>query len=366
MAIEAVFFDGETARDRVVTLRKVDNDLEFVGADTPLTRWSIKGLHPIDPPTPGQPFRITHDSRPGTRLVLRDQFFIDGLIAQNKHLRGGYGWRHIWHVLGWTVTGLAGAAAVGYVVLTILPGQVAGMLPDSWRNRAGDQVVKSLVGDAKRCQSRGGNEAVTAMVAALAEGKSDLPPVSVEIYDLPVLNAFATPGGRIILTRQLLSEAESPAEVTGVLAHEIGHVAYLHPESQLVRVAGLQILISTVTGGGGTDYTANVAGLAALLRYSREAELQADAYARDIMEAGSIDPTGLKKFFEKIMKLEKFMIPDSDDNSKKSLFDKIGNIFSTHPGTEDRIKNIVPLPVDKKPVVIMTEAQWMALKNICD
>lgn len=365
MAIEAVFFDGETARDRVVTLRKVDNDLEFVGADTPLTRWSIKGLHPIDPPTPGQAFRITHDNRPGARLVLRDQFFIDGLVAQNKHLRGGYGWRHVGHVLGWTIAGLAGATAVGYFLLTVLPSQVAGMLPDTWRNRAGDQVVKSLVSDAKRCQSVGGNEAVAAMVAALAEGKPDLPPVSVEIYDIPIMNAFATPGGRIIITRQLLNEADSPAEVTGVLAHEIGHVAHRHPETQLVRIAGLQILISTVTGGGGGDFTANVAGLAALLRYSREAELEADAYARDIMEAGSIDPMGLKRFFEKLVKLEKTMLPDSDDNSKKSVFDKIGNVFSTHPGTEDRIKNIVPLPADKKPVVIMTETQWLALKNIC-
>ena len=366
MSIDAIFYDGDTARDRAVTLRKVDNDLEFVGADTPLTRWSIKGLHPIDPPTPGQPFRLSHDNKPGARLILRDQFFIDGLVAQNKHLRGGYGWHHIGQVLGWTVAGLAGAAAIGYFVLTVLPSQVAAILPDSWRNRAGDQVVKSLVGDAKRCQSPGGNEAVAAMVSVLAEGKADLPPMSVEIYDLPVMNAFATPGGRIIITRQLLAEADGPAEVTGVLAHEIGHVAYRHPETQLVRIAGLQILISSVTGGAGSDYTASVAGLAALLRYSREAETEADAYARDIMVAGSVDPMGLKTFFEKIKKLEKGGLPEGDDDGKKSIFDKIGNVFSTHPGTEDRIQKIEPLPADKKPVVIMSDVQWLALKNICN
>ena len=153
MMIEAVYFDGETARDRAVNLRRVDNDLEFVGADTPLTRWSIKGLHPIDPPTPGQPFRITHDHKPGARLVIRDESFIKELIGQNKHLAGGYGWHHIGQVLGWTVAGLAGAAALTYVALTVLPHQVAKLLPDSWRNRVGEQVLHSVVGTAKRCQS---------------------------------------------------------------------------------------------------------------------------------------------------------------------------------------------------------------------
>ena len=365
MSIEAVYFDGETARDHMVTLRRVDGDLEFVGGDTPLTRWSIAGLHPIDPPTMGQPFRITHDSKPGGRLILRDQNFIDELISQNKQLKGGYSWRHVGQVMGWTAAGIAGAVVIGYVVLTVLPNQVARVLPDSWRNRAGDQIVQSLVQDAKRCQSEEGNGAVAAMVAALAEGTTDLPPIAVEIYDIPIMNAFATPGGRIIITRQLLKEAETPAEVTGVLAHEIGHVAHLHPEAQLVRLAGLQVLISAVSGGGSGDFTKNIAALAALLRYSREAETEADAYAREIMVAGSVDPTGLKNFFGKILKLEKSSSSLNETQGEKSALDRIGNVFSTHPGTEERINHIMPLPKGKVAVPIMTDAQFKALQNIC-
>jgi beta-barrel assembly-enhancing protease len=364
MTIEATYFNGEIARDHSVTLRRVGSNLEFQGKDVALTSWSIAGLHPIDPPTSGQPFRITHDQKPGARLIIRDQAFIDDLVAQNSHLKGGYSWRHIGHVLGWTAAGFAALALFGYVAMTVLPQQVAGLLPQSWRNNMGNQVVTSLVGTAKRCETTGSTSATAAMMTALAESGTDLPPVSIEIYDMSLVNAFAAPGGRIVLTRGLINEASDPSELTGVLAHEMGHVYHLHPEAQLVRFAGLQILISTVSGGGGGDLVTNAAGLAAILRYTRDAEREADTFARDVMTKAKIDPMGLKAFFEKIMKLEGGK-PAEPDKTPSAL-DRIGNVFSTHPGTEDRIKEIQPLPPGVTPVKIMTNEQFEDLKKACE
>ena len=54
-----------------------------------------------------------------------------------------------------------------------------------------------------------------------------------------------------------------------------------------------------------------------------------------------------------------------EPDAKKSIFDTLGNAFSTHPGTEDRIKLIEPLPAGQSPVQIMSEEQWKALKAIC-
>lgn len=363
MTIDAVYFDGEIARDHAVSLRRDGSSLEFQGHGVPLTTWSISGLHPIDPPTPGQPFRITHDQKPGARLILRDQAFIDDLVAQNSHLKGGYSWRHLGQVLGWTAGGLAALGLFGYFAMTILPQQVAGLLPQSWRNNMGTQVVGSLVGTAKRCETPGSQSATSAMLSALAESGVDLPPVSIEIYDLSLVNAFAAPGGRIILTRGLINEATDADELTGVLAHELGHVYHLHPEAQLVRFAGLQIIISAFSGGGGGDLVTNAAGLVAILRYTRAAEAEADGFARDVMGKAKVDPIGLKHFFEKIMKMEGATPTDTKKNA--SALDKIGNVFSTHPGTEDRIKEIQPLPPGVTPVKIMTDEQFKALKTAC-
>jgi beta-barrel assembly-enhancing protease len=363
MRVDAVYFDGETARDNVVTVRLIDKSLEFTGDQTPLTKWTIAGLHPIDPPSPGQPFRITHDQKPGARLIIKDQTFIDDLVRLNSHLKGGYSFRHVGQVLGWTAAGLAALGILGYISMTVLPQHVVKILPSDMKNTWGKQVVSSVVGTSRRCETPDSKAAVSAMVAALAEGGSELPPVSVEVYDMDLVNAFAVPGGRVILTRGLINKASTPAEVTGVLAHELGHVFHLHAEAQFVRVSGLQVLVSLVSGGTSTDLVTTAAGLAAILRYSREAEKEADEFARSVMETASVDPMGLKSFFEKLMKLEGGGVKDSDGTA--STLDRIGNVFSTHPGTEDRIKEIKPLPAGKSPVQIMTDAQWQALRKAC-
>ncbi len=367
MAVAATFFDGETAHDRPVTVERISNELQFSGENTPLTRWSIAGLHPIDPPSPGQPFRLTHDSQKGSRLILRDDAFINDLIASNRALRGGYSFRHLGQVLGWTVGGLAVAVALGWFAMSFLPQQLAHLLPDSWRNRVGEQVISSLVEKARKCETSAATGAWSAMIAKLAEGNSSLPPISVSVYDVPIMNAFAAPGGRIVFTKELLRQAETPDEVVGVLAHEIGHVAHLHPEAQMVRLAGLQILISAISNGGSGEWAGNIAALAAIFRYSRDAEREADEYARSTMAAASIDPMGLKHFFEKVLKLEKGK-PDSTQTpsaTKPTALEKIGDVFSTHPGTEQRIKDIQPLPTDHVPAKVLSEEQWKALKAVC-
>jgi beta-barrel assembly-enhancing protease len=364
MAIPAVYFDGQTARDRAVTVVLEGENIVFSGSDVAETRWNIAGLHPIDPPAGGQPFRITHDAQPGARIVLRDEAFIQTLIAANKNLKGGFSWSHLKQVLGWTVGGIATAAAFGYVVVSYLPQQAAGWLPDSWRDRVGSQVVNSLVGDARQCHSPEGDAAKSLMIAALAEGNPDLPTLSMEIYDMPLLNAFAAPGGKIVFTREILQKAEVPEEIAGVLAHEIGHVHHRHSEAQMIRLTGMQVLLSIITGSDGGTLGSNVAALAAIMSYTREAEREADTYAQSALQNASIDPLGLRSFFEKIQKLEP-VSPETDDKDASAL-DRIGNVFSSHPGTEERIDNIQPLPAGQTPIKIMTPEQWKALQNICN
>ena len=359
MAVSAHYFNGETARDRLVDVTEDGTYVIFSGIDTAQTKWSIKGLHSIDPPATGQPFRLTHEDKPGARLVIRDDRFVRALLADSSHLKGGYSGRDISHLIGWTIGGLAAVAIIGYVSMALLPDKVAHILPDSWRNRVGRQIEASMVAGAKQCHSTLGDAALGAMISNLAEGSPDLPPISVHIYDLAILNAFTTPGGNIILTRELIEKADSPDELAGVLAHEIGHVHYLHPEAQLVRLSGMQILSSVFTGSNGGDTVSNMAFVAAILRYSREAETEADAYARQILVQASIDPAGLKNFFTKVIKLQ------GGATATSGPLARLGGLFATHPGTEERMKLIEPLPqgVTAKPA--LTGAQWLFLKDIC-
>ena len=359
MAVMAQYYDGESARIQNVDVKEDGVNLTFSGADTGYTSWNIKGLHAIDPPAPGQPYRLTHEDKPGARLIIRDETFIKSLVARSSHLKGGYSTRDVAHIVGWTVGGLLTVFGIGYFTMTFLPDKVAHVLPNSWRVRVGDQMEAAMVSGSKVCHSTAGDAALSAMIGRMAEGTPDLPAIGVHVYDMPVLNAFAVSGGSIILTRELLDKADGPDELAGVLAHEIGHVAHLHPEAQLVRLTGMQVLASVFTGSNGGDMTTNMAFMATALRFTREAEAEADAYARETMVKAAIDPIGLKTFFEKILKIE------GDHKDSNAAISGLGGIFSTHPGTEERIKEIQPLPAGVVTRPSLDAVQWKALKEIC-
>jgi beta-barrel assembly-enhancing protease len=359
MVVSATYFDGESARNRTVDVNEDGINLTFSGIDTPYTSWSIKGLHAIDAPASGQPYRLTHEDKSGARLIIRNDTFIKTLVSRSSHLKGGYSGRDIAHIFGWTIGGLAAVFGLGYVAMVLLPDKVAHVLPETWRDRVGSQMESAMAEGAKQCHSTAGDAALSTMISNLAQGQPDLPAISVHIYDIPILNAFAVSGGKIIMTREILAKADGPDEIAGVLAHEIGHVAHRHPEAQLVRLTGMQVLGSVFTGSNGGDMTTNIAFLATILKFTREAEAEADTYARDTLVKSSIDPLGLKRFFEKIQKLE------GGSGDKSSAFSKLGGIFSTHPGTEDRMKLIEPLPAGVVAKPSLTNEQWLALKDIC-
>ena len=357
MQTRAVYFDGATATDHEVVAVMAAGGLQFSGPDTPPQDWSFAALTAIEPPQTGHPFRLAHGDRPGARLVIRNDDFVSVMAAAAPHLRGGVAPRQIAKVAGWIAGGLAAVAALGYLTLQVAPQQLAMVMPDTWRQRIGQQTETSFVEGARRCQAAAGTAALARLTARLAEGAAAMPPVAIHIYDIPVTNAFTLPGERIIVMGELLAKAETPEEVAGVLAHELGHVVHRHAEAQLIRATGLQLLFSAATGGGGGDTIGTAAGLATILQYSREAERQADAFAQATLEAAAIDPMGLKRFFERILK--------DEGKAAGGTFGTIGSIFSTHPGTGERIAAIRPLPAGVTPRPVLSDEEWQALKTIC-
>jgi Zn-dependent protease with chaperone function len=357
MATEGIYFDGETARDNKVRINLEPQGLKITGDTVSAQTWGLSGLRAIDPPHADQPLRLAYHRQPGARLIISDPGFTEQLLAQAPHLKGGVNPKHALRLFLWIVGGLSILAGLIYLTLSFAPQKLAVLLPDEWSQRVGDQMEASLVQGAKICQTSTGNKAMAAMLANLAEGNPDMPPLRIRIYDIPIVNAFALPGGRVVLTRGLLKSAAASGEVAGVLAHEIGHVAYHHPEAQLVRIAGVQVLLSVATGTSGGTNASSLAGLAAILKSSRDAEREADSYAVAILGAARVDPLGLKHFFEKIMAEE--------GKSSGGTLSRLGTAFSTHPVTSERIELIQPLPAGTALNLPISEDQWKDLKAIC-
>ncbi len=357
MAIKAIFFDGETATNHTVMVEAGVSALRITGSSIRNASWVYSDLTTNQPVQPGAELRLSSATAPGARLVIPAGSVSERICERAPHLLGGFNLQRATKTAGWVAVIILGVVGLLYGLLNLAPKTMAGMMPLEWREKLGVQTEKSVVSSASQCVNPSGQRALLKLAGRVASGTRTPPDFSVRVFDMKLMNAFAVAGGRMVLTRGLLKAAESPGEVAGVVAHEMGHVYNRHPEAALVRVMGIQLLISVATGGGGGDTLGNLAGLATLLSYTRDAEREADAFAQEVLTDSKIGTAGLVDFFKRVIKLQG---KSGKDSKVKSLL----SIISTHPGTQERIANLKPLPKGVA-VEVLTALEWKALKNIC-
>ncbi len=183
-------------------------------------------------------------------------------------------------------------------------------------------------------------------------------PFTIKVIDSEEVNAFALPGGFFFVNSGLIMKADNEAELAGVMAHEIGHVAARHGTRQATRGEIAQIgMIPLIFMGGWTGYgiyqAASVLVPVGFLKFSRSMESEADLLGLEYMYKTGYDPEAFVDFFEKIETLEK---------RKPGT---IAKVFSTHPMTDDRIraaqKNIQEY-LKAKPEYVVTTSEFNDVK----
>ena len=155
-------------------------------------------------------------------------------------------------------------------------------------------------------------------------------PFTIKVIDSDDINAFALPGGFFYVNSGLILAADEEAELAGVMAHEIGHVAACHLAREVTRQQLVQFAsIPLIFVGGPVGYAgyeaAGLAGGLGIYKFSRNFEAQADYLGVQYMYKAGYDPAAYVAFFEKVQAQEK----------KKP--GTISKAFSTHPQTPDRI-----------------------------
>jgi beta-barrel assembly-enhancing protease len=178
-------------------------------------------------------------------------------------------------------------------------------------------------------------------------------PFTIKVIDSDVVNAMALPGGFFYVNSGLILAADEEAEMAGVMAHEIAHVAACHYGREMTRANLLQMAsIPFIFMGGAIGYAGyEAAGLAipmTFLRFSRGFEAEADYLGVEYMYRSGYDPSAFVSFFEKIQAMEK---------KKPGTLSKA---FDTHPQTPDRIEKTQDeirkiLPSKKEYVVTTSE-----------
>lgn len=155
-------------------------------------------------------------------------------------------------------------------------------------------------------------------------------PFTIKVIDSADVNAFALPGGFLYVNSGVILAADGEAEIAGVMAHEIAHVAARHGVEQASKGTLFQYLSIPLIFVGGplgaiAQNAANILVPMTFLKFSRNAEAEADRLGLQYMWAAGYDPTSLLSFFEKLKAKEK-KAPGA-----------LAKVFSTHPATGDRI-----------------------------
>jgi predicted Zn-dependent protease len=183
-------------------------------------------------------------------------------------------------------------------------------------------------------------------------------PFTIKVIDSEEVNAFALPGGFFFVNTGLILKADTEAELAGVMAHEIAHVAARHGTRQATRgeianLATIPLIFMGGWAGYGIRQAASILIPAGFLKFSRAFESEADMLGLEYMYKTGYDPTAFVDFFEKIQSMEK----------KKP--GTMAKVFSTHPPTDDRIqsaqKNIQTI-LKAKPEYVVTTSEFNDVK----
>jgi hypothetical protein len=225
--------------------------------------------------------------------------------------------------------------------------------------RMGKQYSMQVESTVKLVQDPVVTEYVNRIGQNLVRNSDAQVPFTIKVIDSDEVNAFALPGGFFYVNSGLILAADEEAELAGVMAHEISHVAARHGTRQMTRAQLANIAtIPLIFMGGGIGYGIyEAAGLGlplTFMKFQRNFEAEADYLGLQYMYKTGYDPQAFISFFEKIQAKEK----------KKP--GTIAKAFASHPQTPDRIeasqKEIATI-LPAKPQYIVTTSEFDDVKS---
>jgi Zn-dependent protease with chaperone function len=303
--MEAEFNDGKSALPHPVICYFLGERLELrsPGGD----RLAVWAREEILAESPGKkPLRLRRTANSGERLMVRDEAAVDRfkewlapVLARQRGIirrRWLLGTAAVWLLL-----------ALAWLSFPYTVNFVADRIPYAWERAMGEEARGAVgrilsgtySGDVPWRDSGPGYDALRELAARLAgadnaKGYS----FSVSVLDADFVNAFALPGGFIVVSTGLIRQCRTPDELAGVLAHEMAHVTERHNTRRLVRDQFLEFVLKLATGGGDLANMAGSVGNAFVTsKFSREDERGADILGVRRLARAGINPESTAQFF---------------------------------------------------------------------
>ena len=232
------------------------------------------------------------------------------------------------------VLALIGGLLLGYfVILPVLAEQVASVIPRSSEKLLGDAVYQAMQED----RDSAGSALLSSFFDSLrVETPYD---IRIDLVNDKTVNAFALPGGQLVVYTGLLKKMKDYTELAALLGHEFVHVEKRHATRSISRSLGSQLFIDFLFGNAGAmvSVAASHANEIRTLSYSRTLEKEADLGGLQLLLDRGIDAKGFADLFEHLKQEEEegLVLPE---------------IISSHPDTDNRAAYIKKAAVGQRPV----------------
>lgn len=255
------------------------------------------------------------------------------------------------HWFGWGLLATVVMLIVAVPLLIVLrmdffTGLIAKKIPVEWEQKLGDSAIAQYQFGKQMLEDKEAERLlkplVDPLVTALDQSRYQY---HFNIVNEGSLNAFALPGGQVVIHSELILRADSAEELLGVLAHEIQHVEQQHGVRNVIGTTGIYMIASAVfsDASGVLAVLSSAAPLLLNQSYSRGFETEADVKGFALLQKANINPSGLASFFEKMVAEEKQQLEKVVDKENQELARKALQFLSTHPASEDRIKQLQQL-----------------------
>jgi predicted Zn-dependent protease len=289
---------------------------------------------------------LTHPSLPQTTVHIADQALLDhpvilgtpALAAQRAKLRTT---KRATTAILFSVVGALVLAVVALVMSRAwFVKMAAAAVPVSFEISAGDKLFEQMMVTKKVVKNAEVDAQLKQITDPLLAGISDKRyPFTFHVIEDPTLNAFAMPGGHVVLHSGLLLAADRAEEVAGVLAHEIAHVTGRHSIRNIIASAGLYLALSAVVGDVSGLLGVLVDNSAFLLdrKFTRDFEREADHVGWDYLVGAKLDPAGMVSFFEKMEREQQKQLEKLPGGGGIA---KALELVGTHPATRERITRL--------------------------
>ena len=281
---------------------------------------------------------ISHDTQKGIKIhttdfsIFREPAFANNAKAQSV-IKGKKNYNRYLVLTGFLLAFLTLAPLyLVFIERNIVSGFIASYVPPSVEESIGDKLFElqfagseTIIDDPDILVDL---ERLTAPLLAVAEESGYDFKVHIMKQDVP--NAFALPGGHMVILSGLIEQSDGPEELLGVLGHEMAHVTERHSLRQAISELSGYVLMSILLGGG-NDLVYSIGSNARYLlsqHYSRAQEEEADEVGFEYLTKANISPEGLISFFAKLQE-------------ENALVDnKWIELISTHPSSERRVENL--------------------------